>query len=56
MRVMMIGDVVSQPGCDFLRKTLPAFKREQKIDAVVCNGENSAVGNGHPAPFGGLSL
>lgn len=54
MRVMMIGDVVSQPGCDFLRKTLPAFKREQKIDAVVCNGENSAVGNGilpHSADF-----
>lgn len=54
MRVMMIGDVVSQSGCDFLRKTLPAFKREQKIDAVVCNGENSAVGNGilpHSADF-----
>ena len=54
MRVMMIGDVVSQPGCDFLRKTLPAFKREQKVDAVICNGENSAVGNGilpHSADF-----
>lgn len=46
MRVMMIGDVVGQPGCDFLRKRLPAFKREQKVDAVICNGENSAVGNG----------
>ena len=46
MRVMIIGDVVGQPGCDFLRKRLPAFKREQKVDAVICNGENSAVGNG----------
>lgn len=46
MRVMMIGDVVGQPGCEFLRKRLPAFKREQKVDAVICNGENSAVGNG----------
>ena len=46
MRVMMIGDVVGQPGCDFLRRKLPAFKREQKVDVVICNGENSAVGNG----------
>ena len=54
MRVMMFGDVVSQPGCDVLRKTLPAFNREQKVDAVICNGENSAVGNGilpHSADF-----
>ncbi len=54
MRVMMIGDVVSQPGCDFLRQKLPAFKKEHKIDAVICNGENSAVGNGilpHSADF-----
>ena len=35
MRVMMIGDVVSQPGCDFLRQKLPAFKKEHKIDAVT---------------------
>ena len=46
MRVLMIGDVVSQPGCEFLRKALPPYKKRQMIDAVVCNGENSAVGNG----------
>ncbi len=54
MRVFVIGDVISQQGCDFLREKLPAFKREQQIDAVVANGENSAVGNGilpHSANF-----
>ncbi|MGI5894738.1 MAG: TIGR00282 family metallophosphoesterase [Candidatus Merdivicinus sp.] len=54
MRVLMIGDVVSQPGCQFLRKVLPAYKKQQMVDVVVCNGENSAVGNGilpHSADF-----
>ena len=46
MRVLMIGDVVSQAGCEFLRKVLPGFKKQEMVDAVVCNGENSAVGNG----------
>ncbi|HIQ59734.1 MAG TPA: TIGR00282 family metallophosphoesterase [Candidatus Merdivicinus intestinavium] len=46
MRVLMIGDVVSQPGCEFLRKVLPAFKKQELVDVVICNGENSAVGNG----------
>lgn len=46
MRVLMIGDVVSQPGCEFLRKVLPGFKKREMVDVVVCNGENAAVGNG----------
>ncbi|MCH5199044.1 MAG: YmdB family metallophosphoesterase [Oscillospiraceae bacterium] len=46
MRVLFIGDVVSSSGCEFLRKTLPGFKRMQGIDFCVVNGENSAKGNG----------
>lgn len=46
MRVLMIGDVVGQQGCHFLRQKLPAFKKEHRIDIVVANGENSAIGNG----------
>ena len=46
MKILMIGDVVSQIGCDFLRERLPQYKREHAIDIVVANGENSAVGNG----------
>ena len=46
MRVLFIGDVVSQSGCEFLRKVLPGFKKMQDVDFCVVNGENSAKGNG----------
>lgn len=46
MRILCIGDVVGSVGCEFLRKTLPPFKRFNSIDLVICNGENSADGNG----------
>lgn len=46
MRLLAIGDVCSDLGCETVRKILPALKKEKRIDAVVINGENSAVGNG----------
>ncbi len=46
MNILVIGDVVGTNGCEFLRKTLPAFKRLNKIDLCIVNGENSAQGNG----------
>ena len=46
MRILCIGDVVGSPGCAFLRAHLPAFKKQQQIDLTICNGENSADGNG----------
>ena len=46
MRIMCVGDVVGSIGCRFLRARLPAFKKFNAIDFVVCNGENSADGNG----------
>ena len=46
MRILAIGDVVGTVGCEFLRSRLPRLKREEKIDLVVANGENSAAGNG----------
>ena len=46
MRLLMIGDVVGAPGCNYVREKLPAFKRKYEIDVVIANGENSAVGNG----------
>ena len=46
MKVLCIGDVVGSVGCEHLRKVLPKFKKEKGIDFVVCNGENSADGNG----------
>ncbi len=46
MRLLFIGDVVSESGCKFLMKKLPDFKKSQNIDVCIANGENSAQGNG----------
>ncbi len=46
MRLLFLGDVVGQGGCDFLMEKLPRFKREKNIALCVVNGENSAQGNG----------
>lgn len=46
MKLLMIGDVVGQPGCEYLRSKLPALKQRLGVDLTVVNGENSAVGNG----------
>lgn len=46
MKLLFIGDVVGNLGCQFLRKKLPALKRQYAADLVVVNGENSADGNG----------
>ena len=46
MKILMVGDVVGTSGLDFLRRRLPALKRELGVDVCVVNGENSADGNG----------
>lgn len=46
MRILCIGDVVGSVGCRFLRSRLPALKKVKGVDVVICNGENSADGNG----------
>ena len=46
MNILAIGDVVGTPGCDFLRRHLPALKNLYRIDLCIVNGENSADGNG----------
>lgn len=46
MKILALGDVVGNGGCDILRKLLPELKRREKIDFCIANGENSAVGNG----------
>lgn len=46
MKVLFIGDVVAQVGCDFLQRSLAEFKRTHEVDIVIANGENSADGNG----------
>ncbi|MBR2417143.1 MAG: TIGR00282 family metallophosphoesterase [Clostridia bacterium] len=46
MNILVLGDVVGEIGCQFLRKKLPAFKKHKAIDFTVANGENSGTGNG----------
>ena len=46
MRILMIGDVIGKPGRAAVRAVLPDLKREQSIDVVICNGENTAGGFG----------
>ncbi len=46
MKVLLIGDVVSAPGCRYLKDVLPSYRQKNAIDLVIANGENSAVGNG----------
>lgn len=46
MNILVLGDVVGEAGCDFLRKKLSAFKKLKGIDFCIVNGENSAAGNG----------
>lgn len=46
MNILVLGDIVSQQGCSFVRQKLPAFKKLKAIDFCIANGENSATGNG----------
>ncbi|MBR1886468.1 MAG: TIGR00282 family metallophosphoesterase [Schwartzia sp.] len=46
MRILMVGDVIGRPGRAAFAKYTPKLRREQKIDLVVVNGENSADGKG----------
>ena len=46
MNILFLGDVVSESGCRFVRKRLPALKRLYGIDLCIANAENSAKGNG----------
>lgn len=46
MNILVLGDVVSDIGCEFVRQKLSNFKKFKGIDFCIANGENSAAGNG----------
>ena len=48
VKILMLGDVVSSVGCDYLARgnRLRNFVRECGASLVIANGENSADGNG----------
>ena len=46
MRILAVGDIVGESGVRKLKEELPRIKKEEQIDFVITNGENSAGGMG----------
>ncbi len=46
MRILVLGDVVGEPGRRLMEAHLPSLRREFALEFVVVNGENAAHGNG----------
>ena len=46
MRILVLGDVVGEPGRRLVEAHLPALYRELALDFVIINGENAAHGHG----------
>lgn len=46
MRILAVGDLVGESGVRKLKELLPKIKKEENIEFVITNGENSAGGMG----------
>jgi len=46
MRLLFLGDIVGQPGVDFVKKALPLLRQVEHIDCVIANAENASGGSG----------
>lgn len=46
MKILFIGDVVGNAGCNALLNELPGIRREYGADLTIVNGENSDENNG----------
>ena len=46
MKILAIGDIVGEIGIKKVRDVLPKMKKNENIDFVIANGENSADGMG----------
>jgi hypothetical protein len=46
MRILMLGDVVGEPGRRLVEAHVPSLRRETGADLVIVNGENAAHGHG----------
>ncbi|MCM8773949.1 MAG: TIGR00282 family metallophosphoesterase [Candidatus Omnitrophica bacterium] len=45
MKVLFIGDIVGRPGRNYLKERILQIRKEEEIDCVIANGENSAGGS-----------
>ena len=46
MKILMVGDIVGEYGCNCFALKLPVIKREQGIDLVIVNCENATATSG----------
>jgi metallophosphoesterase (TIGR00282 family) len=46
MKILVLGDVVGEPGRRLVETFLPDLRRELAVDFVIINGENAAHGHG----------
>jgi len=46
VRILFIGDVVGKPGVEIVLQALPGYRRQESIDLVIVNAENSESGSG----------
>ena len=46
MKILVIGDIVGESGVEKAKIVIPQIKKEENIDFVIVNGENSAGGMG----------
>ena len=46
MRILLIGDIVGNSGVKKVMEVIPKYKKENNIDFIIANGENSADGMG----------
>ena len=49
MKIIFIGDIVAEPGLQFLETRLPELKTQFEPDFIVCNAENLAPNAGMTA-------
>jgi metallophosphoesterase (TIGR00282 family) len=51
LRILFIGDIFGRPGRVIVKERLPSLVRDQSIDLIIANGENSAAGFGITPPL-----
>ena len=51
LRILAVGDVVSEAGLAYLERRLRRLQREHNVDFTVVNGENVSGGTGNTCPL-----
>ena len=46
MKILVIGDIVGNSGVNKVKEVIPQYKKQNNIDFIIANGENSAEGMG----------